>query len=50
MEDNRTLEDMDEPCPLDICDGSGIVEDLDSYRVRKCPHVMDEDQYDPDRV
>lgn len=43
-DDTKTLEDMTMPCPDDICDGSGILEDG-----KKCPCSMDDDRYDPDR-
>lgn len=37
-----TLEDMDEPCPHDICDGSGVNIDEDGY-ARACLCKMDEE-------
>ncbi len=39
------MEEMSLPCPLDICDGSGIIErddGSDNERDRKCPCRSDE--------
>lgn len=41
-----TLEDMSLPCPHDICDGSGELEDEQKCL---CVTELDEDQYDADR-
>ena len=38
-----TLEDMDLPCPLDACDGSGTVED-GFGNITKCPHADTDDR------
>lgn len=43
-----TVEDMSLPCPEDICDGSGTVVDEEGVD-RTCPHVLEDDRYDPDR-
>lgn len=37
--------DMALPCPLDVCDGSGVVSD-DIDGIGMCPHLDTED-YDP---
>lgn len=43
------MEDMLMPCPLDICDGSGIIGGVDDESDRKCPHTDegDHDANDP---
>lgn len=44
----RHIEEMSLPCPEDICDGSGTVVDEEGVD-RTCPHVLEDDRYDPDR-
>lgn len=47
--DEQDLEEEGQPsasfeaCPLDICDGSGIIYEgeFDDIRERECPHVKD---------
>ena len=46
-EEVRHIEGMSMPCPYDICDGSGLVEDMDSSygRFVKCPCKKEADDY-----
>ena len=35
------MEDMILPCPLDICDGTGMVWNEDTREEEECPHLTD---------
>lgn len=47
---SNPIEKMTMPCPLDVCDGSGLIGAIDPWDDdRICPH-MDTDDYEPDVI